>query len=172
MAGTTHLASLGMQANSLRMDMTVFLIFLLCMTFPCESWTLTCSVFLCRSIPTYADGLRLVFVCCLSFFFEPVVLFMALLRFCEIFLFWLVLFLLSPRLLELRTAAACIPLPDFLANFFTCSYFWGKSISTFPAFLILFAQGILKHNKIKFNTFFCKTQHIVQEELPTKSFFG
>ena len=30
----THLASLGMQANSLRMDMTVFLIFLLDMTFP------------------------------------------------------------------------------------------------------------------------------------------
>ena len=79
----THLASLGMQANPLRMDTAVFLIFLLYRTFPLKSWTSTCSVFLCRSIPTYADGLRLVLVCFPGLVFEPDVSFMALLRFCK-----------------------------------------------------------------------------------------
>ena len=91
-----HQAFLGMQTNSLCMDMTTFFIFLLCRTFPLGSWISTCRVFLCRSITTYVDGLHLVFVCCLDFFFEPDALFMTLLCFREIFLFWLALFLRSP----------------------------------------------------------------------------
>ena len=61
--------------------------FLLDMMFHLESWISTCNVFLCRSILTYSDDLRLVFVCCLGFFFESYILFMILLRFCDMFFF-------------------------------------------------------------------------------------
>ena len=79
----THLASLGIQANSLRMDMTVFLIFCWTGHFFWSLGPQPVGVFLYRSIPTYADGLRLVLVCFHGLVFEPDVLFMALLRFCK-----------------------------------------------------------------------------------------
>ena len=113
-----------MQANSLRMDMTVFFIFLLCMTFPPWSLGPQLAVSFCVdlsrrmqtacawSLPAALASSSLNSMCCSWLCCEFVgYSFFGWHCLCHLPCFW--------NCARLRQ---CIPPPDFIAKLFTCSY--------------------------------------------------